>query len=88
MIVTDANEFVAEVHDRMPVILESDQFQPWLSGNAGLEMLKPAANDVLQRWSVSKRVNNSRASDDDATLTDPLPTLPSAAPGAPDLFAS
>jgi hypothetical protein len=26
---------------RMPVILEADQFKPWLSGSAGLEMLKP-----------------------------------------------
>jgi hypothetical protein len=26
MVITDANEFVAEVHDRMPVILEAHQF--------------------------------------------------------------
>jgi SOS response associated peptidase (SRAP) len=64
MVVTDANEFVPEVHDRMPVILEADQFEPWLLGGAGVELLKPAANDVLQRWPVSKRVNSSRASDD------------------------
>ena len=88
MVITDANEFVAEVHDRMPVVLEPDQFEPWLSGNAGIELLKPAANDVLQRWPVSKRVNSSRASDDDATLIDPLPTIPSAHGGAPDLFAT
>jgi putative SOS response-associated peptidase YedK len=88
MIITDANEFVAEVHDRMPVILEADQFEPWLSGRTGVELLKPAANDVLQRWAVSRRVNSSRASDDDATLIDPLSTISSAAHGAPDLFAT
>jgi hypothetical protein len=33
----------------MPVVLEPDQFDPWLSGEAGAELLKPAANDVLQR---------------------------------------
>jgi putative SOS response-associated peptidase YedK len=87
MIITDANEFVGEVHDRMPVVLEPDQFEPWLSGSAGVELLRPAANDVLRRWPVSRRVNSSRASDDDATLIDPVPTVPSAA-GAPDLFAS
>ncbi len=27
-----------------------------------------AANDLLQRWPVSKRVNSSRAPDDDPTL--------------------
>jgi putative SOS response-associated peptidase YedK len=71
----------------MPVVLEPDQFEPWLSGRAGMEVLKPAANDVLQRWPVSKRVNSSRASDDDETLVDPMPTNPSAAT-ALDLFAS
>jgi putative SOS response-associated peptidase YedK len=49
----------------MPIILEADQFEPWLTARAGRELLKPAANDVLQRWPVSKRVNSSRASDDD-----------------------
>jgi len=63
-----ANEFVGEVHDRMPIILEADQFAPWLTGRAGLEVLKPAANDVLQCWPVSKRINSSLASDDDASL--------------------
>jgi putative SOS response-associated peptidase YedK len=79
---------VVTVHDRMPVILEVDQFEPWLSGRAGGELLKPAENDMLQWWAVSKRVNSSRASDDDATLIDPLPTNPNAAAGAPDLFAT
>jgi putative SOS response-associated peptidase YedK len=70
MVITNANEFVADVHDRMPVVLEPDQFEPWLTGRAGMEVLKTAANDVLQKWPVSKRVNSSRASDDDATLAD------------------
>jgi GAF domain-containing protein len=48
MIITDATEFVGELHDRMPVILEPKQFQASLTGGAGLELLKPAANDLLQ----------------------------------------
>jgi putative SOS response-associated peptidase YedK len=32
----------------MPVILEPERFEAWLTGAAGLELLKPAANDVLQ----------------------------------------
>ena len=87
MVITDANEFIAEIHDRMPVILEANQFEPWLSGKAGVELLKPAANHVLQRWAVSKRVNSSRASDDDATLIDPLPNAAQPNAGAADLFA-
>ena len=75
MVITDANEVVGELHDRMPVILEQDQFEPWLSGAAGVEILTPAANDVLQRWPVSRRVNSSRADDGDASLIDPIATV-------------
>jgi len=70
MIITEPNALAAEVHDRMPVILAEKDFEPWLSGSAGQELLKPAPEDVLQTWPVSKRVNSSRASDDDATLID------------------
>jgi putative SOS response-associated peptidase YedK len=41
MIITEPNEFVAEVHDRMPVLLQLDQFDHWLSGNMTVEELKP-----------------------------------------------
>ena len=68
MIVTEPNDFVREVHDRMPVLLEERQFEPWLRGEAGQEYLKPPPNDFLQKWPVSKRVNSSRADADDATL--------------------
>jgi putative SOS response-associated peptidase YedK len=68
MIITEPNAFVAEVHDRMPVILEERDFEPWLAGVAGTEILRPATNDVLQRWPVSKRVNSSRADAEDATF--------------------
>jgi putative SOS response-associated peptidase YedK len=72
MIITEPNKFVAEVHDRMPVLLAEKDYEPWLSGKAGLELLKPAAENVLQKWPVSKRVNSSRAPDDDQTLIEKL----------------
>ena len=52
----------------MPTLLSQEQFAPWLSGEAGAGMLKPAPNDFLQRWPVSKRVNSSKADAEDATL--------------------
>jgi putative SOS response-associated peptidase YedK len=72
MIITEPNEFVAEVHDRMPVLLQPEQFDHWLGGNMTVGELKPAPNDYLQRWSVSKRVNSSKADKDDATLIEPV----------------
>ena len=71
MIITAPNDFVAEVHDRVPVLLTKEQFAPWLTGEAGAEYLKPASNDYLQRWPVSKQVNSSKADADDATLIEP-----------------
>lgn len=68
MIITEPNSLVAEVHDRMPVILQPEQFESWLSGALGKESLTPADDNVLQRWAVDKRVNSSRASDEDESL--------------------
>jgi putative SOS response-associated peptidase YedK len=70
MIITEPNAFVAEVHDRMPALLADDDFEPWLSGTAGIGLLKPAPENVLQRWPVSKRVNSSKAPAEDSTLID------------------
>ena len=70
MVITEPNKFVAEVHDRMPVILEAKDFEQWERGDVkdASALMKPAAEDVLQKWPVSKRVNSSRASDEDVSL--------------------
>jgi putative SOS response-associated peptidase YedK len=68
MIITNANELAAKIHDRMPVLLQPKDFDSWLAGSAGSELLKPAPNDYLQTWPVSRRVNSSRAPSDDPTL--------------------
>jgi putative SOS response-associated peptidase YedK len=63
---------VAEVHDRMPVVIEPGHLTPWLENVAGLEILTPTAEGILQRWPVSKRVNSSKAPKEDETLTQPV----------------
>jgi putative SOS response-associated peptidase YedK len=68
MIITSPNKFVAEFHDRMPALLTEKDFEPWLSGGAGGELLRPAPEDMLRRWPVSKRVNSSKAPAEDPTL--------------------
>ncbi len=72
IIVTAANEFARQVHDRMPVIVDPAQFEPWLTGTAGPELLKPVPENMLQMWPVSRRVNSSRAPGDDPTLIEPV----------------
>ncbi len=60
IIVTDANALTRAIHD----------FEPWLSGAAGAELLRSAAEDRLRMWPVSRRVNNTGSGDDDPTLID------------------
>jgi putative SOS response-associated peptidase YedK len=57
MVITEPNKFVAEFHDRMPVILEAKDFEQWEHGNVkdAATLMKPAAEDLLQKWPVSKR---------------------------------
>ncbi len=69
MIITGANELVSKIHDRMPALLTPFQFDAWLSGSGGPELLMPWARS-LQVWPVSRRVNSSRAQSDDPTLID------------------
>ncbi len=70
MIITEPNKLVGEVHDRMPVVLEADQFQTWLRGGAreAAALMRPAGDHVLEKWPVSKRINSSRTPGDDPTL--------------------
>jgi hypothetical protein len=50
---------------RLWITPKEDQFA---NVEAEAEVVKPAPNDFLQRWPVSKRVNSSKAYADDATL--------------------
>ena len=70
MVITTPNDFVADIHNRMPVMLETQEFEQWERGTPreASALMKPAGNDVLQGWPVSQRVNGSKAPTDDASL--------------------
>lgn len=76
ILTTSANGFMSSLHDRMPVVLEPDQFEPWLAGG-GTALLQPAADGVLQRWPVSQRMNSWKHNMPDciAPLTEDAPQL-------------
>jgi len=61
LITTDANDFMRPVHHRMPVIVQSDTADEWLSGSAQ-ESLQHVLERTpsLQAWPVDRRVNNAR----------------------------
>ena len=64
LITTEANGVVGPVHDRMPVILDSESFARWLDPERGVTALKamlaPLPDDWLTAHPVSKLVNNPR----------------------------
>ena len=75
IIVTGANELIASIHDRMPVILDPADFDRWLDPGhndvASLqEMLKSRDAHGMSVWSVSRRVNNP--ANDDKECSQPI----------------
>jgi putative SOS response-associated peptidase YedK len=42
MVVRDADAWTAKFHDRMPSFLQPEQFDAWMSGDAGKEILRQA----------------------------------------------
>ena len=55
-----ADEFMAPLHHRMPVILQPDTADEWLAGGSDLLDNIAAKTPPLQAWPVDKRVNNAR----------------------------
>lgn len=73
IIVGPASKWMNAYHDRMPMLLDPSDFDAWLDGSAGLEVLKPAPEDALREWIVSKRVNKTGVGDDDPTIIEEEP---------------
>jgi len=65
IITTAADEFTAAFHHRMPVIVQPDTADEWLSGS--VEYLENSVNHspAMQAWPVSRRVNNARNEGED-----------------------
>ena len=61
IITTDANELVAEIHDRMPLILAPTDYVRWLSDEADpRDLMRPFPAEPMRMWPISTRVNKPR----------------------------
>jgi len=65
LITTDANELMASIHNRMPVILSPPDYDKWLDPELQdkeqlTELLRPYPAGDLLAYPVSKTVNNPR----------------------------
>jgi len=69
IITTAANDTVARVHDRMPVVVPDEELDRWLRGEAdeAAMLIRPAPPKMLVDTEVSARLNNAR-NDDAACL--------------------
>lgn len=65
LITAEANDFMAQLHHRMPVVLEAQSATDWLAGSNDLLDDVAAITPPLQAWPVDKRVNNARNQDEE-----------------------
>ncbi len=60
IVTTDANDTMAPIHDRMPVIISKFDLDAWLSGRADTEILRPCPPAWISAVEVSTFVSNVR----------------------------
>jgi putative SOS response-associated peptidase YedK len=71
VVTTDANEMVADIHDRMPAILAPGDCDRWLSDEPDpRDLLRPFPADLMCIWPISTRVN--KPENDDPSIIEPL----------------
>lgn len=69
IVTTAANEFVANLHHRMPVVLEPATADRWMNGDTTLLDDVTVNAPALRAWPVARTVNNARNESPD--LIDP-----------------
>ncbi len=63
IVTTKPNDLTKAIHNRMPVILDRADYDGWMDGSGGVELLKPFTASELKAYEVSTRVNSVRNND-------------------------
>lgn len=76
IITTVANSLMAPIHNRMPVILDPEQWGAWLSPQEHqtgrlMPMIRPHEAESMQAWPVTRELNRVGLWDD-AGLIEPV----------------
>jgi putative SOS response-associated peptidase YedK len=72
IITTDANELVADIHDRMPLLLAPSDYTRWLRDEPDPgELMRRFPAEPMRMWPISTRVN--KPENDDPSIVEPTP---------------
>jgi putative SOS response-associated peptidase YedK len=76
IVTTEANDTLRPLHDRMPVILQEEDYDRWLDPKTEdptqlCELLKPYPSEEMDAFPISTLVNNAR--NESAQCIEPLP---------------
>jgi putative SOS response-associated peptidase YedK len=63
LITTDAHPQLAQIHDRMPLMVSKEQAGEWVYGEAPESFLTPYAGDSLDVYPISRAVNSPKNND-------------------------
>jgi putative SOS response-associated peptidase YedK len=78
VITTNSNELVADIHDRMPVILAPSGYERWLGEEPDPgDLMRPFPSRLMRMWPISTRVNKPEI--DDPSIVEPVELAPDAA---------
>ena len=74
LLTTEPNDKIAELHERMPVILEKDQWALWLNPSSSYgelnRLFTPIASDKIRYFRVSERVNSVKNDSTECVVDD------------------
>ncbi|MCC2096567.1 MAG: SOS response-associated peptidase [Hyphomicrobiales bacterium] len=75
ILTTGANSLIEPIHDRMPVILEPDDFDTWLSldeetAEKASALMRPTPDDTLEAFEISTDIN--KVANDNPGLMEPV----------------
>jgi putative SOS response-associated peptidase YedK len=81
IITTQAEDALGQIHDRMPMMVEPDQWRPWLDPQNStredlLGLLTPAAPGRLEAFPVATLVSNVRNNGPELVAPLPMASLP------------
>jgi putative SOS response-associated peptidase YedK len=74
ILTTEPNEILAPIHDRMPVMIQPDDYEGWLSPSTGMEdvrrLVASYRAEEMRAWEISLLVNDPKT--DDASVIAPV----------------